>query len=186
MGVGCATRARGAVGSAQFYDLDSIRVQNETKTAQNINGNASAETPQNTPNHSTRAIKTGQRGAGRAGGGPCRVWEGFTKIRVFRPPCRPASPPERGRPLSLGPGVYIPAQQAGQDGQRHGVPPGGGAHSQQGWGGEARSAYARLLRAPYRIGSKEACRALWRRETGSRGSFVSPWLPRGDRVLGPK
>ena len=94
MGVGCATRARGAVGSAQFYDLDSIRVQNETKTAQNINGNASAETPQNTPNHSTRAIKTGQRGAGRAGGGPCRVWEGFTKIRVFRPPCRPASPPE--------------------------------------------------------------------------------------------
>ena len=94
MGVGCATRARGAVGSAQFYDLDSIRVQNETKTAQNINGNASAETPQNTPNHSTRAIKTGQRGAGVAGGGLCRIWEGFAKKSVFRTPCRLALPPE--------------------------------------------------------------------------------------------
>ena len=86
MGVGCATRARGAVGSAQFYDLDSIRVQNETKTAQNINGNASAETPQNTPNHSTRAIKTGQLGAGVAGGGLCRIWEGFAKKKCFSDP----------------------------------------------------------------------------------------------------
>ena len=33
---------------------------------------------------------------------------------------------------------------------------------------------ALLLRASYRIGSKEACRALWCGETGSRGSFVSP------------